>query len=141
MCIVQYLQRTCVYVYYTCPVHVGQLTQQILDMTPDKRDLLEVLAEIKHMWYPVGEMLGVGRADLEGLHSSNRPDNERLSATLQYWMDTKPSPVTWGTILKVLRSDYIGQPRVADKIQHKLSLQKKSYQDLSGKGKTSCTLT
>ena len=66
-------------VYYTCPVHVGQLTQQILDMTPNKRDLLELLAEIKHMWYPVGEMLGVGRADLEGLHSSNRPDNETVS--------------------------------------------------------------
>ena len=126
--------------FCTCIDVPVQLTQQILDMTPGKRDLLELLAEIRHMWYLIGEMLGVGRADLEGLRYSNRPDNERLSATLQYWMDTKPSPVTWGIILKVLRSDYINQFRVADKIQHKLSLQKKPYQDRSGKRKTTCAL-
>ena len=102
-------------------VHVGitvQLTQQVLDMTPEKRDLLELLGELKHMWYPIGEMLNVGRADLEGLHCSNCPDNERLSATLQCWIDSNSSPVTWGIILKVLRTNYIDQPRVADKIQH-----------------------
>ena len=92
-------------------------------MIPEKCDLLELLAEIKDMWYPVGEMLGVGRAHLEGVRCSNLPDNERLSAILQYWMDAKSSPVTWGIILKALRSGYIDQlpPGLADKIQHRLA--------------------
>ena len=54
-------------------VYVGVAVQL---MIPKKRDLLELLAELKHMWYPIGEMLGVGSADLEGLRCSNRPDRD-----------------------------------------------------------------
>ena len=99
-----------------------QSTQQrdVLDKTPEKYDLLPLLAEIKDQWFPIGEMLRVSGADLRGLHRENLPNNERLSATLQYWMDSKSSPVTWRNILDVLRGDFINQPRVADKIQDKL---------------------
>ena len=91
------------------------------EKTPKKHDLVEQLAGIKDKWYSLGTMLGVDDADLRGLRHSNLPDDVRLSDTLQYWMDTKPSLVTWGTILKVLRSDYIDQPGLADKIQHRLA--------------------
>ena len=62
-------------------------------------------------------MLGVSIADLRGLRHGKLPDDQSLSETLQYWMDTESSPVTWHTIIDVLRDDFINQPRVADKIQ------------------------
>ena len=65
-------------------------------------------------------MLGVSIADLRGLRQGNLPDDQRLSDTLQYWMDTESSPVTWHTIIDVLCDDFINQPRVANKIQNKL---------------------
>ena len=63
-----------------------QSTQQrdVLDKTPEKYDLLPLLAEIKDQWFPIGEMLCVSCADLRGLHQVNLSNNERLSATLRY---------------------------------------------------------
>ena len=100
-----------------------QSTQQrdVLDKVPEKYDLLPLLAEIKDQWFPIGEMLHVSGANLRGLQSrAIFLTIKRLSATLQYWMDSKSSPVTWCNILDVLRGDFINQPRVADKIQDKL---------------------
>ena len=99
-----------------------QSTQQrdVLDKTPEKYDLLPLLAEIKDQWFPIGEMLRVSGADLRVLRQSNLPVEQRLSDTLQYWIDSKSSPVTWRNILAMLRGDFINQPRVANKIQDKL---------------------
>ena len=79
-----------------------------------------MLSEVKDHWYSIGEMLDVSGADLRGLQQSNLPNDRRLSETLQCWIDTESSPVTWRNILDVLRGDFINQPRVADKIQDKL---------------------
>ena len=67
-------------------------------------------------------MLRVSGADLSDLRYSGLTDSEKLSDTLQCWIDSpSSSPVTWGTIVKVLRTDFINLPGVADKIQEKLS--------------------
>ena len=79
-----------------------------------------MLSEVKDHWYSIGEMLDVSGADLRVLCQGNLPIEQRLSDTLQCWMDTESSPVTWRNILDVLRGDFINQPRVADKIQDKL---------------------
>ena len=96
--------------------------RDVLDKTPEKHDLLELLSEVRYKWFDIGEMLGVNFADLRGLHQSNFPDSEKLSGTLQYWIDSVSSPVTWGTIVEVLRTG-LSLPRVADKIEDKLSTQ------------------
>ena len=120
----QYSQGTDVTIILMFVGGAVQSTQQrdALDKTPEKYDLLPLLAEIKDQCqgFPIGEMLCVSCADLRGLHQVNLPSNERLSATLQYWMDSMSSPVTWRNILDVLRGDFINQPRVANKIQNKL---------------------
>ena len=105
-----------------------QPTQQlnyrhVLDKTPEKCDLLELLSEIQYRWRPIGEVLHVNAASLESLHQSNLPDSEKLSATLQCWIDSVSSPVTWATIIEALRNNHIDLPRVANEIQNKLSTQ------------------
>ena len=95
----------------------------VLDKTPEKRDLLELLSEVQDRWRSIGEVLGVNNAYLKGLQHNGLPNSEKLSDTLQYWIDSVSSPVTWGTIVKVLHTEYINLPRVANKIQDKLSTQ------------------
>ena len=97
--------------------------RNVLDKTPEKYDLLELLAEVQDRWLDIGEMLKVNNASLKGLRQSNLPDSTKLADTLQHWIDSASSPVTWGTIVEVLHTDYINLPRVADKIEDKLSTQ------------------
>ena len=95
----------------------------VLDKTPEKRDLLELLSEVQDKWHSIGEMLGVNNANLRGLRQSNSSDSEKLSETLQYWIDSVSSPVTWGTIVEVLCTKHINLPRVANEIRDTLSTQ------------------
>ena len=97
--------------------------RNVLDKTPEKYDLLELLAEVQDRWFDIGEMLKVNNASLKCLRQSNLSDSTKLADTLQLWIDSASSPVTWGTIVEVLRTDYINLPRVADKIEDKLSTQ------------------
>ena len=114
------------YAYY---LHfVGSTVQSthlrdVLDKTPKKHDLLELLAEVQDRWFVIGEMLKVDNTNLRSLRQSSLPDSEKLADTLQHWIDSASSPVTWGTIVEVLRTDYINLPRVAYKIEDKLSTQ------------------
>ena len=96
--------------------------RDVLDKTPEKHDLLELLSEIQDRWFDIGEMLKVNNATLRSLET-NYSASRKLADTLQHWIDSVSSPVTWGTIVEVLRTDYINLPRVADKIEDKLSTQ------------------
>ena len=97
--------------------------RDVLDKKPEKCDLLELLAEVQDRWFVIGEMLKVDNTKLKGLRKNNLSDSEKLADTLQHWIDSASSPVTWGTIVKVLRTRFINLPGVADKIENKLSTQ------------------
>ena len=97
--------------------------RDILGKKPEKYDLLELLAEVKDKWFDIGEMLKVDHATLRSLHETSYSTRRKLADTLQHWIDSVSSPVTWGTIVEVLRTNYINLPGVADKIEDKLSTQ------------------
>ena len=97
--------------------------RDVLGKKPEKYDLLVLLSEVRDRWFDIGEMLKVNNINLRNLRHSNLPESEKLADTLQYWIDSASSPVTWGTIVEVLRTDYVNLPRVADKIEDKLSTQ------------------
>ena len=79
------------------------------------------MSDIKHKWHPIGEMLRVKNDDLESIRYNNAiDDNGRLSDVLQKWISAKPSPVTWGKIIQVLRSKHVNELRIADQIVHNL---------------------
>ena len=97
--------------------------RDVLDKAPEKRDLLELLTEVQDRWFVIGEMLKVDNTNLRCLRLSSLPDSEKLADTLQHWIDSASSPVTWGTIVEVLRTGFINLPRVANKVEDKLSTQ------------------
>ena len=122
MLLINIKSRVVLYAYYLGST-VPQSThlRDVLDKTPEKCDLLELLSEVKDKWFDIGKMLEIDNATLRSLHENNHYSASRkLADTLQHWID---SAVTWGTIVEVLRTSFINLPRVANKIEDKLSTQ------------------
>ena len=90
---------------------------------PDKHALRNLLASIRHLWFDIGEALGVLNADLMCLMYMNCPESTKLSLVLKQWIDQCTTEVTWNTIIAVVKSDFIGQTAIGEKIQrHVLSI-------------------
>ena len=78
-------------------------------LRPDKYVLLELLADISHLWFEIGEGLKVPNTKLMSLQYSNLPDSKKLSSVLQYWYDQCTADTTWSTIITAVTSKTVGQ--------------------------------
>ena len=100
----------------------------IFNSAPDKRDLLELLAEIKHLWYNIGETLRVPYTELKSLQDSPLPDLNKLSSVLQCWIDKCTTEVTWNSIITAMKSKIVEQAKVGEEIQrHVLGTSQQYY--------------
>ena len=88
--------------------------QLIFLKEPELKDLMMVLAEIQSQWSTLGTALNVPEEMLP-VNQQNVPDNVKLKATLQAWIDTRSSPVTWKTVMEAVESPIINR-RVGDEI-------------------------
>ena len=87
------------------------------DKHPDKLDLQKLLAPIKHQWRPIGEALKVDHGSIISVeNNATYTDTVRLSHILQLWMDQKPSPVTWRTIIDAIEDPPVKSSAIANKI-------------------------
>ena len=86
------------------------------DSVPDKHVLLELLADIKHMWYEIGLALKVPDEEIEGLQQKSLSDINKLSKVLQYWID-QGAEVTWYSIITAVRSKIVGQTQISKEIE------------------------
>ena len=94
----------------------------IFNSVPDKHDLLEMLVDIKHLWYNIGIALRVPHTELMSLLHSATPDLLRLSSVLQCWIDKRTTEVTWNSIITATKSKIVGQTTISDEIRrHVLS--------------------
>ena len=75
-----------------------------------------VLAEIQSQWSTLGTALNVPEEMLP-VNQQSVPDNVKLKATLQAWIDTRSSPVTWKTVMEAVKSPIINNRRVGDEIR------------------------
>ena len=89
----------------------------IFNSAPDKRDLLELLADIKHLWYNIGEALRVPYTELKSLQHSSLPDLNKLSSVLQCWIDKCTTEVTWNSIITAMKSKIVEQAKVGEEIR------------------------
>ena len=89
----------------------------IFNSVPDKHDLLELLADIKHLWYNIGEALRVPYTELKSLQHSSLPDLNKLSSVLQCWIDKCTTEVTWNSIITAMKSKIVEQTKVSEEIQ------------------------
>ena len=94
--------------YFT--ISITQIIFFILDITavlykvPDTNDVLGLLVNIEHKWKSIGKALGVSESDLIAAFQDSNDNRARLSLVLTSWKESKSTPTTWETIIRVLES-------------------------------------
>ena len=78
---------------------------------PTRYEVLSQLACIDASWRSIGEGLRVSYNDLKDLDESKMLNQARLSAIIQKWLDMngqgEGAPVTWKTILDVVKGPFV----------------------------------
>ena len=91
---------------------------------PTSYDVLNKLGCIDASWRSIGEGLGVGYNVLKGLDESNKPNQTRLSEIIQTWLfmngQGEGAPVTWMTILEVVKGPLVQNKALAMTIYENL---------------------
>ena len=93
-------------------VHIGCT----YDSVPDRHVLLELLADIKHLWFEIGLALKVPDKEIEGLQQKSLSDINKLSKVLQFWIN-QCVEVTWQSIITAVGSKIVGQAQISQEIQ------------------------
>ena len=96
--------------------------QHCLAEKPERVNLLSKLTAIDASWRSIGNGLGLSYNDLQGIDESTKSNQRRLDHVLQMWlnMDGESTPVTWKTIIGVVKGPLVENKALAIKI----------YQDL-----------
>ena len=94
---------------------------------PTRYEVLNKLACIDASWRSIGEGLRVSYNVIKGLDESNKPNQTRLSEIIQNWLDMngrgEGAPVTWITILDVVKGPLVQNKAHAMTIYEYLKLQ------------------
>lgn len=83
--------------------------------TPNLRTICKALGSVKHKWFKLGIMLDIPHENLEEFSKKDDP----LSAVINYFLKniTDPLvPISWETIVEVLKSEYVGEPGLGGQI-------------------------
>ena len=95
-----------------------------LVVKPTRHEVLNKLACISASWHEIGDGLGVKYNDLDSLAQYNLKDQRKLGEVIEIWikMDGKDDsvPVTWITILDLLKGPLVNNKSLAMKIYQSL---------------------
>ena len=87
------------------------------------RIICEELGTLKTEWHTIGVQLGIPAHKLNEFEKKDDP----LSLVVGYWLDgnvpESEVPVSWESIVKALRSKYVGRPGLADRITLKYCME------------------
>ena len=104
---------------------------------PTRREVLVQLADIDASWRSIGDGLGVSDNDLQGLANANMQDQTRLGHVIQKWLDMngqgEGAPVTWKTILDVIKGPLVKKKAHAMEIYEYLKLESSVQQNTQSK--------
>ena len=91
---------------------------------PKRHEVLTQLVCIDTLWRNIGNGLGVSFNVLQGLAESNQSNQAKLDQVIQKWLDTNGqgggAPVTWITILDLLKGPLVNNKALAMKIYQSL---------------------
>ena len=89
----------------------------ILDKRPNKKHLVDLLAKNAHEYRKFAIALDVDRGFVKGL--SGDDNVEKLDEIIGKWMTTRSTPITWRTIIEVVKGDTLGNNKeLAEKIMN-----------------------
>ena len=91
---------------------------------PTRYEVLTQIICIDASWHEIGDGLRVSYNVLKGLAESNMSNQTRLGEVIQKWLDMngkdEGAPVTWVTILDVIKGPLVQNKRLAMKIYENL---------------------
>ena len=93
-------------IYYSSIV--GNDINKILNKKPDKRHVVELLAQNAYEYKKLALALDVDDGFVEGLKSSD-DDIVNLDKIIRQWIQTRCSPVTWNVIIESVESIIFGK--------------------------------
>ena len=104
---------------------------------PTRCEVLIQLACIDALWHSIGDGLGVSDNVLQGLANANMQNQTRLSHVIQSWLDMdgqgEGAPVTWITILDVVKGPLVKKKGLAMKIYEYLKQESSVQQNTQSK--------
>ena len=101
-------------------LHSQLAVQQLSD-----KDLPVVMEELNRAcvkWYNIGMMLRVSLDRLDTIQEQYSNPLDCLRETLKIWLKTYPSHQTWSNIVDTLRSNTVGEIKLATDLEHKYCL-------------------
>ena len=105
-------------VYYNNCFVVCSVIPRTLKEIPD--DLFVEFQYYSDKWYEIGLSLQVHRNLLDDLKLSWKSDIAKIKEVIRIWVNTKPSPITWETVMTAVKSPVINSKELADRIRQKL---------------------
>ena len=94
------------------------------DVTPlahlNVRTICMELGDVAHRWFKIGVQLGISRGKLKEFKEI---EDDPFSAVIDYWLNDNVEdaevPVSWKSIVAALKSSYIGETGLANRISSK----------------------
>ena len=80
-----------------------------------------VASEVAEKWRRVGIQLNLNVGDLDCIETTHTQPIDRMASVFDLWKKRETKcPVTWNTVLQVLKSPSIGEQKLASKIKSML---------------------
>ena len=87
---------------------IGNDLNKVLNKKPDKRHVVEVLAQNAHEYKKLALALDIDDGFVGGL-KSNDDDIVNLDNIIRKWIQTRCSPVTWNVVVESVESVIFGK--------------------------------
>ena len=104
---------------------------------PTRLEVLSQLVDIDASWRSIGDGLGVKDNYLQGLAQRNDSDQTRLGHVIKKWLDMdgqdECAPVTWNTILDVVKGPLVQNKTQAMRIYKYLKAKSSEQEDTRSK--------
>lgn len=94
----------------------------VLNTAPNGHVLINLLADIRSKWHQLGTALGISFDALNGLLYRQQDDTVKLTQVINIWLNTRPSSITWKTLIIAIEGDIVNNKAMAIKIRQYLGL-------------------
>ena len=91
-------------------------------ISPTKRELVILLADISDKWYEIGVSFDVPQSVLNGLKECNKTNTYKLDQVIESWLTTTESHlVTWEIVIDAIKSPIVNNIKKATEIHEYLT--------------------
>ena len=103
--------------------HPNYIALILYTASKDLKTVLNDLLDVNVKWKELGLTLEIRQGKLNAIDYDKRNAGERMWETISFWLSGNgSSPTSWRTLLAALRDPLVGERKLADDIQAKLTL-------------------